>query len=200
MVADPDAEASAIYRLAGADLYNPPGGAQLARMLLGDDAIRVTPGMYREAEYSGAHRAILVRRGLCVVDLNFLICHEAVEWYCDFIEYQEPNREWFCNAVAARLVAPREAVRAALRVTPGKPANLATWFCVSQTVAALRIGEVTGRPLALVTPEWITVRGDEFAWPEEPVLRRFATGELEAPELEREELTDAPRRVVLTAA
>jgi len=199
-IIDPEAEAAEIYRFAGADLYDPPGGPALVRLALGDGAVLLTSGLRTDAEYRPDRRAICVRRGLDPIELNFLLCHELAEWWCTELGYDRPNREWVCNRIAARLIAPSPAVRAALKATVGTPEALAAWFACSETVAALRRGEVSGRPLVVVDPAWLMAAGDPWAWPPEPTLRSIAACRLVVPEIERYALTDAPRRALLVAA
>lgn len=64
---------------------------------------------------------------------------------------------------------------------------------------ALRIGEVTGEPIALVSRKAVRVRGDEWGWPSEEEIRRLSRGDL-PPELRAVRLTDDPKRVFLFTA
>jgi hypothetical protein len=68
---------------------------------------------------------------------------------------------------------------------------------MTQTAAALRVGEADQLPLAVVA-KVVRTRGPEaFQWPGEDVLRRWATKP--PPGLARARLTDDPKRVVLVA-
>ena len=62
----------------------------------------------------------------------------------------------------------------------------------------LREGEVLGTPVALVQPHRILARGEPWAWPEEPELRRI--GKTGHPALRRVNIKDEPARVALIAA
>lgn len=54
-------------------------------------------------------------------------------------------------------------------------AELAAAFETTESLAALRLGEVTGQPIALVARQ-VRVRGDDWAWPPEADLRRARRG------------------------
>lgn len=197
---DPDSTAAEIYQRAGADLYDPPGAAELVRRILGDDAIVVTSGLASAAEYRPERRVICVRRRLDPIELAFMSCHELVEWYCTEIGYDRPNREWICNRTAARLLAPAEAMRASRHLIAQTPEAIGAYFGVSHTVAALRIGETSGRSLVVVDPAWLMAAGDAYGWPPEHTLRDIAACRIVVPEIERHALPDAPRRSLLVAA
>jgi hypothetical protein len=57
---------------------------------------------------------------------------------------------------------------------------------------------VTGRPIAVVAPATVRVRGDEWGWPTEREIRRLVLEPV--PELVRVSLTDERRRWALLAA
>jgi hypothetical protein len=76
--------------------------------------------------------------------------------------------------------------------------KIAQWFVTTETCAALRFGEVTGEPLALISPRAVVVRGDEWVWPDERELRAIARRRV-APGIRKTRLRDDPRRLVLRA-
>jgi hypothetical protein len=76
---------------------------------------------------------------------------------------------------------------------------MASALRVSGTLAALRVGEAVGAPVAVIAPGRIHVRGpEEFVWPSEAELRRLARAGADG--LVRVRLADDPRRVVLVVA
>ena len=89
--------------------------------------------------------------------------------------YDGDDEEAAADYLGAALVAPRRAFASALRALGDDLAELAAVFRSTETAAALRVGEVTGRPLAVVAPHRVRVRGPEsWAWPDESTLRAWA--------------------------
>ena len=87
---------------------------------------------------------------------------------------------------------------AALRAVGEDYAALARAFVVTQTSAALRVAEVTGRPRAVVTRHWVFVRGAPWAWGQSAGdVRQLVRSR--RPGLTRTRLRDRPERVVLLA-
>lgn len=98
--------------------------------------------------------------------------------------------------LGAALIAPRAAFVRAHRVHGDGLDKLADAFGTTETGAALRLGEVLRRPLAVVAPKTVRVRGpEEWTWPDEATLRRWARNP--RPGLRKAKLGDDPRRVVL---
>lgn len=198
MLMDPEAEVSALYLRANQNELLPPNAITLVARLLGPGSVVAVRRLPVLAVYSEERQKILIRSGVDIGALSFALGHELGEWWCTQLSYREPDREYVASRIGAGLLAPRSAVRLAMRETDGSIMALAQWFRVSQTLAALRRGEVVG-PLALVTPTWIATRGEDYVWPGERRLRLVANGKAEAP-VERVVLTDARRRVALIAA
>lgn len=116
---------------------------------------------------------ILIRRGLSPARARWVVGHEIAEWVHLRAGYRGADIEARCDALGAMLVAPRSPFRRAIRDI-GRHAvhELAARFRTTQSVALLRIGEVTGRPVMLQRwPEPI-VRGSAFSWPSPSTLRR----------------------------
>lgn len=107
-----------------------------------------------------------------------------------------PHDERFAAAVAVRLLVPAGAYRRALRAGLDRAA-LAAAFRVRETCAALRLGEVTSEPVAIVTPTHVHARG-EWDWPAADVLRRMVRHR--AAWLRVEPLGDDRRRVCVRPA
>lgn len=104
--------------------------------------------------------------------------------------------EYFIAAVAARLLTPTYAFKRALR-WGADHARLSREFGVSETCVALREGETTGRPIAVVTRSHVFARGD-WEWPAADVLRRMVRQR--AKWLQVEQLGDDRRRLLVRAA
>lgn len=105
---------------------------------------------------------------------NFLIGHELAEWWYLTRGRRFENlahKEAACDALGARLACPQPAFARAVRTIGHRVHTLARCFIVPQGLALLRVGEVTGRPVAFVRSPPI-VRGEDFAWPDGPGLRK----------------------------
>lgn len=200
----PDIEAIAaeLYELARADMGDPPGAVALARTLFGADGIqrvdwRIIHGPAVLVRIDGQPR-IYVGRGLTAAELAFSVSHELGHWMCDRLGCgDDPDLEQICDATGAAIVLPRRAFRAALGVL-GNLDALARAFVTTESCAALRMGETTGRPLCLLAPTRVRIRGDAYGWPtSEPELRRLA--KVRRPGLRKARLGDDPRRTLIVA-
>ncbi len=99
--------------------------------------------------------------------------HECGHAFGKRVLRRKVSEEW-CDAFGAVLSAPRRAVRRAIALVGERPSLLAPVLLVEAPVALLRIGEVTGRPVALLRrPGVVIVRGEAFPWP--PPSEMFRT-------------------------
>jgi hypothetical protein len=188
------------YREADLDVER-PNVPRLARALLGADAIQRGPrplhGPAALVRVGGTWRIYLARSLPRLVAL-FSIGHEIGHWLLARDRYVGEDEEACADYLAAALLAPRRAFWAARRAVGEELPDLAEALSLTETGAALRLGEVTGQPLAVIAPQRVRVRGPEaFVWPDEGTLRRWA--KRPAPGLRRTRLRDDPRRVVLDA-
>lgn len=192
--------ADSAYKRAGLDPER-PDVVRLARALLGPDAVTKGPRpLHAPAVLLRVHDRwrIVVARSLPREYALFCVAHELGHWLLDeeharTLDGEEERRADFLGGA---LLAPRAAFRAALRSLGADLAELAEAFRTTETGAALRLGEVTGQPLAVVAPQRVRVRGpEEWIWPDERTLRAWARRP--APGLRKTVLTDDPRRVVL---
>ncbi len=103
-----------------------------------------------------------------------------------------------CDALAAALLAPRAPVLAAVARHGFRLPRLARCFGTTESCIALRVGEVTGQPLALITPTAIRLRGGEYSWPNEPRMRELVLSARPIG-LRRCRLSDDNERAVLRA-
>lgn len=91
--------------------------------------------------------------------------HELGHVYAAKMLRREVTEEW-CDAFGAMLSAPRRAVRGAIAEVGHRVGDLAELLEVERAAALLRIGEVSGRPVALIRrPGLVVPRGEPFPWP-----------------------------------
>jgi len=196
---DIESEAVRLLEDNGFNPLEPPSGEYLACCVVGARKVRRVNGLRRRALWSAERDEILFRPGLSQVMEDFFLRHEISERVIRPVDLSNEDAEALCDRFAAALTCPAPALRRALETEGRHLARLAKAFRTSQSIIALRLGEVTGSPIALVTNRHVHVRGDQWfqATPEEirrvSQLRRIPEG------LQRLQLTDAPRRVVLKA-
>jgi hypothetical protein len=197
-----EAEVGLVHRAAGFDEDEPVPILDVARAYLGGpESIRTLdrwhcPGDGFSTQVRG-RRVIFLRSGLPPERVRFALAHELAECRLDEVGYREEDRETVANVMAAsHLVRPRP-LRAALS-RGATIAEIAHEYVLTETCIALRIGEATGLPLAVVSPLAVRVRGEPWGWPESTTeIRRL--GRLAVASLRRLELQDARGRFVLLA-
>jgi hypothetical protein len=194
---DCDAEALDLYRRHALDPENPPSVSTLVRCFLRAPIVR--HGGVKRAHYVSATREVWVPARWPEHWVAWNVAHELGEWWLGEIDYREPDVEEMAQWMAGALIAPRPFVRAAVAAFGRDLGELAPTLHLSQSATALRLGEVTGSPLALVTSKRIHVRGEGWVWPTEETIRGWAKkGPPDG--LVKEPITDAPRRAVLRVA
>lgn len=181
--------------MAGLDDSEAPEMLGLARKLLGASSVislpsRALPGPAALVSVRGQRR-IYLRKGLNPKVLRWALAHELAHWALR-IDSSTIENEDACDALAACLVAPRSAYLRALRSIGQSYTKLASAFATSESCAALRLGEVTGTSLVLVTTKRVRYRGAEFGWPQE-IRDRI-------PGMRRTTLQDDRSRIVLAVA
>jgi hypothetical protein len=190
-----EVEAARLYRLARLDYWRGAAVGELVRGLLGRDALRTAPATALPTDGVIARVRgrwfIYVREGLR--DARFIALHELSHWALG-----PGATEDECDALAARLLAPRPAFERALRETGPSYTKLARWFGCTETFAALRYGEVTDEPLVVVAPANVRIRGLAYSWPTEPEIRGLARAR-RLPGLSKATLRDDPSRFALRA-
>lgn len=140
---------------------------------------------------------VYLRPGLLPARARWLACHELGEIYYQRLGHSQEDIEARCDLFGAALLAPWRAVRALLR--EGATTNrLAKALGITESTALLRVGEVSGRPVALVRSPASIVRGDAFEWPAESNMLRTALAP--PPELQAVRVADEPARFGLMAA
>ena len=124
---------------------------------------------------------------------QFTVAHEHAHYLFDLDGFRPPQIELCCDYVAAALMLRRRPfVTAAMNHGRDFP-MLAGVFETTQTMVALRIGEVFDVPVAVVAKR-VRARGPA-RWPDERELREVARRG--APGIARVRLTDDRRRVAL---
>jgi pimeloyl-ACP methyl ester carboxylesterase len=103
---------------------------------------------------------------------NERVCHELGERRNPLPH--DPRAEEIANRLGACFAAPRPAFKRAWQKFGADLEKLAAYFIVTQSLVALRIGEVVGVSCALVTPERVYRRGLVETLPPDAELREFA--------------------------
>ncbi len=190
-----EGEAALVLEKCGYDDGEPPEVVKLARRLLGVAVqsvhARALPGDGSTATVNGQRR-IYVRCRLPTHRLRWAIAHELGHVVLGLDSGSVENED-ACDAFAAALLAPRRAFRAAVDRNGVNFQKLAMYLQTTESFAALRLGEVTGCPLVLVTPTSVRVRGDTYGWPTDIRNSRISNAECT-------KLKDDRRRVVLRIA
>lgn len=194
MLAQGDVEREAAALLRAAKLSGVPGGPRIARAL-GFDVVRVPQLVVPACLATVAGRpTVVIRESLSPREAHFSICHEVAEAHLARLGHRGPAVEEDANALGAALLMPVEPFAHAAEHRKSW-AQLALDFSATETAVALRAGETTHRPLAVVAPHRVRVRG---AWADpidEEQARRLARRP--GPGLVAARLRDDRRRVVL---
>lgn len=197
---DAEGTASWIYERAQADEANPPDPLRLAKRL--GIGVEVAPrrGLWGDATLTlvRGKPVLWTTRGTPVVRLRFAVAHELAEWA--HRERQEETIEDLCNATAAAIIAPRRLFLEALGAIGDDLPALARVFRTTESCVALRLGETTAQPVALVSPALVRLRGDEWGWPATDEIRRLARAKAVPAALRIVRLRDDPRRSLLRSA
>ncbi len=187
-----DALAERLYDWAHIDSALPANPVKLAEHFLGDGCVEFAsmdmPGDGMLAP-DGEDWVIFVRPRLRPHHMRFVILHELAHWVLG-----PGATEDECDALAAALLVPRRVFIAAMRDVGTDMQRLARHLDVTESFVALRMGEVTGEPVVLVTPQRVRVRGETWNWPSEHTLREAGS----TPGIRKTQLTDDRRRVVLS--
>ncbi len=188
------------YRAAGLEPDTPAAPLELARLLIaGGSHVPVarctelrTPARLARV---GSQWRIYVRASFDDTAMRWLVAHECAEWILARENYRGTDIEQKAESLAARLIAPRPAARIAIDAGLDFQ-ELAEAFGMSQSSAALRRGEVSREPTALITPEAVYLRGDDWAWGDDTAIRQIATA-ASTPGIVRARCTDNVERTAL---
>ncbi len=199
---DIEGDATWLYKRAGLDPGTAAPPLWLATELLGPGCVVAVPALRERGgaclvRVSGQPR-IYYRASLPPVLRDFAIGHELAHWLLGDRIAGERDTEAACDYLAAALVAPRAAFLRAVSKHGARFTRLAKAFATSESLVALRYGECTDEPLALVAPRSVRVRGATYPWPSEPLIRELAA--IPKPELRKARLLDDRQRVALRTA
>lgn len=174
------AYATRVFLAAGYDQVEPVSMERLARGL----RIRLA----QESGYGGLALGGLVRdadgmvlwtrRGLQVVRRREVQMRVIAEWFLRMDGLRAATAATLARSVGASLLVPAEPLTRAWASTDGRPmvdrlTTLSLRFGAPSACVALRVGEVTRRPVAAVTPTRVIRAGD---WQlEDEDLREMAT-------------------------
>jgi hypothetical protein len=121
----------------------------------------------------GAGKTIWVQRVIQPRKAIFDVSHELAAYMLREWQYLEADLEDRENRLAACLLLPRPHVIRTLREVPWKGVRqFAKTLRVSDACAALRLGEATGDPVALIERQRVRLRG--APWPLEESPERLA--------------------------
>lgn len=167
-LADVEGDAALVYERAGADMHDPPSIVGLCVRLTGH------PPRFRRqcAEACLEDGKVWLRQGLWLPRARWLTGHELSERYYAETGYDGADIEERCDALGAALVAPRPTFLRAMRTLGHRVHALADAFATTQSLALLRIGEVSGRPVMLLRSPEPLVRGEPYGWPSTSALVR----------------------------
>ncbi len=191
---DVEAEARVVLGLADSPSEAPPLES-LARAVLGPHAVQTVPPSALPSDACLVRvlgeRRIVLRTGLDPVRRRFAIAHELGHHVLGLDSSSRENEE-LCDAFAAALVAPGDTFRRAVATLGLDLPALARLFGSTESLVALRLGEVTGAPVALVAPGRVRIRGVDYGWPPAAELRRKRL-----PGVTKVRLRDDARRLAL---
>ena len=161
----------ALYALARENPDRPPSVRALATKLT--ECVPRSSQILNEGEvyYLKGLWRITYRTGLPIERLSVVLGHELGHWWFKRFDLTPPPRpieEALCDAIGARLAAPKIPFTAALEAFDHRVHALAKQFRTTQTVSLLRICELAGRPgMAKKRGEGWIARGGEFEWAED---------------------------------
>jgi len=193
--ADVEGDADLIYRLAHGDPDDVLSPRVLCEQLL-DTRPRYAP-IAQEATIArvGNEWRVYVARGTSPARARWLVGHELAEWWYQQRGYRGEDLEARCDALGAALVLPRRVLQAARRQHGDDVHAIARALRVTQSLALLRVGEVTGTPSAVIRQAGAIVRGEAYVWPVPLML----TAPDDHPGIRKVEIDDEPTRKGLVA-
>lgn len=195
---DLEGSAEAIYELAGYDRDDVDATTNVARKL-GIRIVRVAHMTVLGSLSSFEDRPIIaIRAGMSREREGHVVGHELGHWILRREGHTETNDEVerACDFIGAAVMMPRRVFASCARGHERDFRQLAFDFAASQTMAALRVGEVLGVPIIVVAPHAVRARGQVHGVDEQSARGFAARG---GPGISRIRLTDDRRRVALVA-
>jgi hypothetical protein len=155
-----------IYRLAGGDPSEPLSPADLSLRLLGTKPTTATalvaPGTIG---YCNGEWRIFIRKGTPWPRARWIAAHELAHWWFRRIGYAGPDLGARCDALGAALIVPRPVITHVRSRLGDDVYAIADELKTTQSLAFLRVSEVTGRPGAVVRLAGPIIRGEPCTWP-----------------------------------
>lgn len=180
VVGDLERLAVETYRYARKATDEPACPVSIARAVLRDpDPVKAVDWL---AVGNGAlykvngQQKIAVRRGIPLEAQLFAMLHEVGHVVLDRLAYRGPLLEESCDYYAACLLAPTPAMLRMCAHFGCDIRELSRRACATETWAALRIGEVTGEPVATMQPGRMRTRGKVDELPDEAAMRAAPVG------------------------
>jgi hypothetical protein len=162
-----EGDVRALLRAVGLDDDEPPDLDRVCVFLTGAEP-RLSPMRRKEGRTirdMGARRIELRLGVLGTPRGRVVLGHECGHVYGEKFLRREVTEAW-CDAFGAMLAAPRRATQLAIREVGHSPILLGEVLEVDAAAALLRIGEVSGRPVALERrPKVLVARGEPYPWP-----------------------------------
>jgi hypothetical protein len=189
---DIERDAVEMFSAAKCDPCEGPAIAEVCRRLIGR-APEWAPLRSCEAAFCilrGQPR-VYVRKGIMPARARWLAGHELAHWWYQNHGLPAKNIEDRCDRLGAALVAPAPVVVDVLKRT-SDVRKVARAMATTQSLAALRMGEVAGVPVALVSGAHIRVRGRSYPWPQGEILSCKIPSDLPARILF---ISDEPKRL-----
>lgn len=168
---DTDRLATQTLELAGVPRSSIAPLARVARLL--GIAVVLVPGLRVRGMLANVQGrpTIAIRKSLRGPEFSFTVGHELGHWALQRfgVKLDDPElEERTCNVFAACALMPR--AQFGNQCLDASVPELAATFRATQASVAMRLGEVTGRPVAVVLPSRVYARGEWHA-PDEDTLR-----------------------------
>jgi len=157
-----------IYADARRDPARVTAAPELARALIGPDSVHRISSSTKACAMStgsGGRLVIHVPAALSPWQVNHRVSRQLAAWYLTRHGYDGGNVDCVVRCLAAAVCMPTPAVGRFRQTLGDDIARLSAHFCVSQSLAALRIAECAGYPTALRTAKKVVVRGNFWDWP-----------------------------------
>jgi hypothetical protein len=166
-LADVEGDAALLLREARIEDDEPVPVAKLCRSLIGEGPMLTRSGPEACCIRVRERWRVCVRSFVAPARARWLVCHELAEYHYARTGYRGADVEARCDALGAALVVPRRLMLSAMGVHSHRVHSLARSLGVTQALALLRVGEVSGRPVMLERRPGVRLsRGEEFIWAE----------------------------------
>lgn len=190
----------ALYEIAGCESDEVLFPSSLAEQLFGDECIQRVPHMIASGALgrAGEQHYIAVRASIRGSAFEHIVGHELGHWILrrEGSTMRNTELELACDFIGAAIQTRRRPFARGARGRERDFKQLALDFQTSETLVALRVGEVLNIPIAVIAPLTVRARGS-IEWPDEQRLRMIARRGY--PGIARVRLTDDSRRVALIA-